>query len=315
MNRRVLFISHPQEECGVHQFGKQVFDAISLSKKYDLFYQDVTTPKDLKDAIERVKPDAMIVNWYSQTLAQISPNDYRSAKVPVIGIMHEVTDDVADKFDDSLFSTYVVHDSTIWTVNPRVHLFPRPLITYTNTKPLPKITTIGSFGFATPSKNFEGLVSYVNSKFDECIIKLHMPNSWFADRDGSSARRVANACKSLITKPGIKLEVSFDFKTINETIDFLASNTINAFFYYPSNGRGISSAVDLAMASGRPVALCKVDMFRHLFDVKPSIFVEDNDIKTIISNGTAPFEHLKQKWTANNLCSSYEQLLDSMINK
>ena len=62
---------------------------------------------------------------------------------------------------------------------------------YHNTFRLPQITTIGSFGFGTPNKGFEKLVSKVLGEFDEAVIRLNIPYADFGDSEGLNARRIA----------------------------------------------------------------------------------------------------------------------------
>jgi hypothetical protein len=51
-------------------------------------------------------------------------------------------------------------------------------------------------------------------------------------------------------------------------------------------GRGLSSSIDYALASRRPIGISRCDMFRHLTDVSSSIFVDENTIQELIDKGT-----------------------------
>jgi hypothetical protein len=309
----VLFVSHPEKECGVHQFGKQVFQALTLSDKFDVKYAEVKDIMDLTTAINISKPEIMIVNWYTSTFPFISTQQFRSFGIPVACIYHEITNDLAGRLNDSLFEYYIAHDPSLQTTNGRVFVVGRPLLPFKNKHDKPAITTIGSLGFATPSKNFEGLVNYCHNHFDECIIRLNLPRSRFADPDGMQAKGVARRCQSIITKKNVKLEITHDFMSIEDTIDFLAKNSANAFFYNDSTNRGPSSAVDLAIAAGRPIILKKADMFRHLFNVKPSMFLEDRSMKEILSDGEIAVKNLQQEWSLSSLCKQYDDILQKII--
>lgn len=313
MRPSVLFLSHPEKECGVHEFGCQVFEALRASERYRFAYQEIRTPDDLRAAVAREAPAALIVNWHPLTLRGVPLPEFRAAGRPVVGLLHEVTDEIADGLRDDLFPWYITHDPTLRTTNPRVFRGSRPLLAFAPAGPPPAVTTVGTFGFATPGKGFEGLVARVQAEFDECVIRMSIPHSSFCDADGAEARRVAARCRSLLYKRGIRLEVSHEFRSTPQVLEFLAGNSLNAFFYESQTGRGISSAVDLALAAGRPIALRRTPMFRHLHQVTPSIFVEDNSLREILRQGTGPLEPLRQTWTSARILMEYEGVMDLVL--
>ncbi len=106
-----------------------------------------------------------------------------------------------------------------------------------------------------------------------------------------------------------------DFLTVDQVLNFLAQNTINAFFYEENTGRGLSSVIDLALAVQRPVAITKSTMFRHLRSTLPSICIEDLSLKEIIHNGFAPLHHYCQEWNEANLVWDYERIIDCILAK
>ena len=69
------------------------------------------------------------------------------------------------------------------------------------------------------------------------------------------------------------------------------------------------------MAVQRPIAVSDGIMFRHVFDVEPSICVTKNNLKTIIQNGFAPLQKHYNEWNAENLLWEYERILDSVLAK
>ncbi|MEJ7913344.1 MAG: methyltransferase domain-containing protein, partial [Chitinophagaceae bacterium] len=93
---------------------------------------------------------------------------------------------------------------------------------------------------------------------------------------------------------------------------FLSSNSINVFLYNDQPERGISSTPDAAIVSGRPLAISKSRLFRHLFHCTPSICVEDNSIKQIIANGIKPIEHLWKEWDAKSLIWEYDRIISDI---
>jgi len=177
-------------------------------------------------------------------------------------------------------------------------------------------TRIGSFGFAAPDKGFDELVRAAQKEFDECLIRLHIPDGDFADPEAGGAREICEQCQSLIYKPGVSLEVSHDFLSREQLIEFLASNHINALFYNPDRGLGgISGAPDLAIVSGRPLALRRGKMFRHFAAADPSIFIDDLSLSEIMANGTAPLQPFLRRWTQPALIAAYEAVIESAMGE
>ena len=337
-NRVILFVTHKPKQCGVYEFGKNIFNVISDSTKYNFIKAECEFLEELNKAIEQYNPSAIIYNFHPSVLpwlcTKISKGIYRNnlsgISVPQIGIIHEVTQQVADtatgygnkyilgpsqKKLNSLFDFYIAADPTLLLKNPLVFKTGRLIHPYNNRVAEPAITTIGSFGFATPKKGFEKLVQRVNDEFDEAVIRINMPAADFGDADGTNARLIASNCKNLITKPGIKLEVSYQFLTDAELLDFLAGNSMNVFMYEDTQGRGISSAVDNALAIKRPVAVSRCPMFRHILQAKPSVCTGDNSLKTILQNGFSAVEKIAREWTPENLRWEYERILDAVFIK
>ncbi|MBK9464477.1 MAG: hypothetical protein IPN56_06710 [Chitinophagaceae bacterium] len=337
-NRIVLFVTHTPRQCGVYEFGKNVFNGISTSQKYNFIKAECDSLDELNVAIKKHNPAAIIYNYHPSVLpwlcAKISKGIYRNNLVDIkavqIGIIHEITQQVADtatsygnkfilgpsqKKLNSLFDFYIAADPTLLLKNPLVFKTGRLIPSYNKDKTEPPITTIGSFGFATPKKGFERLVQKVQEEFDEAVIRLNMPSADFGDANGENAKFIAANCKSLITKPGIKLEISHHFMHEDVVLDFLAGNSMNIFMYGDTVGRGISSAVDNAMAVKKPIGVSRCQMFRHILQAMPSICVEDNSLKNILNNGFSPLEKISKNWDAENLRWEYERILDSVFQK
>jgi SAM-dependent methyltransferase len=269
--------------------------------------------------------------------AKIGPKLYKnniaSIQIPQIGIIHEITQHVADtatnyknKFllcdvhhlSNSLFDFYIAPDPTLLLLNPLVYKTGRLIPSYQNNFPLPSKPVIGSFGFGTPQKGFEKIVQLVQQEFDEAVIRFNIPSADFGgDKNGINARAIAERCKALIIKPRIQLIVTHDYMDNKRMLNFLAQNTINVFLYEhdETSGRGLSSTVDNAMSVQRPVAVSDGVMFRHVFDAEPSVCVTRNNLKTIIQNGFATLEKHYKDWTAENLLWEYERILDSIFAK
>lgn len=340
MRKKVLFITHTKEQCGVYQFGKDIFDAISTSSKYDFIKVECESLAELKKEISFNKPAAIIYNYHPDVMTWVCTKNSKGiyinniVDIPCqqIGIIHEITQEVADgatayrnkvivgdgkKLLNSLFDFYVAADPTLLLKNPFVFKTGRLIPTYNsnNVTGNYNVPIIGSFGFATANKGFEELVKTVQREFDEALIRINMPSAYFGDREGNNAKKIAENCKSLITKKGIKLEITHEFLEGEKVLDFLDGNDLNAFFYEDKNGRGISSAVDNALAVKKPIAISNCPMFRHILNTNPSICIEKLTLKEILKNGFEPLEKFIVEWDSKNMQWEYERILDTVFLK
>ncbi len=310
----IIFVNHKKAQCGVYEFGRNIGAAIEKSTKYKFLYREINSESELNAIVKKEKPAMIIYNFHPATLTWINAKITKKIKCPQIGIIHEVSQQGADKADNGLFDFHIAHDPTLLLRNPLVFKVGRLIPPYKNENQIPTIPTIGSFGFGTPGKGFEKIVELVQKEFDEAIIRLNIPFATFGDADGENAKLIAENCRNLLTKPGIKLQISHEFLTQEEILDFLSQNTINVFLYEEQEfQRGISSASDLALAVKRPIAVSFTSMFRHLLDARPPIFVGDNTIKQIIENRLAPLERYYREWSEEVLRWDYERIAGDVL--
>jgi SAM-dependent methyltransferase/glycosyltransferase involved in cell wall biosynthesis len=337
-NKNILFVSHKKTECGMYEFGKSVTDVLQKSNQYNFIRVECSSLSELKSAITKHNPAVIIYNYHPSVLPWIATksfsktfkNNIASINIPQIGIIHEITQQVADtatpykknyiigeynKLYNSLFDFYLAPDPTLLLQNPFVYKTGRLVPYYQNNFPLPPKTTVGSFGFGTPKKGFEKIVDLVQNEFDEAIIRLNIPFAAFGDKDGSNAKAIAENCKSRITKSGIELIVTHDFHDKNDMLDFLAQNTVNVFLYEDTGGRGLSSTIDNALAVKRPIAISDSIMFRHLFDLQPSICVSKNSLKSIIENGFTPLQKHLEDYSEASILWEYERIVSSVLQR
>ncbi len=335
MQKKILFVSHRKARCGVYEYGRRVTDVLQKSGRYAFIRVECSSLAELEAAVVVHAPDALLYNYMPSVFPwiapMVAPKVYRNniAAIPVtqIGIIHDVTQHVADmatgyrnryvpggaKVINSLFDYYIAPDPTLLLQNPLVYKTGRLVPPYENRFPRPAQTVIGSFGFGTPKKGFENIVRLVQDQFGEAVIRLNIPPADFGDRDGALARAIAARCRALITKPGIQLIVTHDFMDHEAMLDYLARNTINVFLYEDTGSRGLSSAVDNAIAVRRPVAVSDAVMFRHVFDAEPSIRVTRNSLPAIIANGFAPLQKHYDEWSAETLLWEYERIMNSVF--
>jgi len=337
MIKKILFVSHKSAQCGVYEFGRNITDVVQNSKLYQFIRVECSSIDDLKIALAEYDPAAIIYNYYESVMpwiaTRIGPRGYKNnvahIPIPQIGMIHEITQQVADtatnyrkttmlsvtNLNNCLFDFYIAPDPTLLLKNPSVYKTGRLIPTYQNDYPIPQKPVIGSFGFGTPKKGFEKIVELVQQEYNVADIRFNIPFAEFGDRDGASARSIAAKCKDLIKKPGITLTITHDFMNHKALLNFLAQNTLNVFLYEDENGRGLSSTVDLALAVQRPIAVSNAKMFRHVLDIHPSICIQNNTLKTIISNGYEPLQKYHHEWNADNLLWDYERILNSVFQK
>jgi len=310
----VLLVSHAvKQRCGIYQFGAQLATALQSSKRYAFSYAECSNEADYWAATARVKPALIIYNHSPTTMPWLRRGIMRRARAAQVGVIHEVTQAVADGADDSLFEFHIAPDPTLELRNPTVFKTGRLVPDFRNDVQAPRVPTIGSFGFGTHGKGFDVLIERVQAEFDEAVIRLHIPFSDFFDAAGSSARAIADRCRGLVTKPGVSIELSHDFLTNEQLLGFLAGNSLNAFLYDDQPGRGISSVIDHALAVRRPIAVSRSSMFRHLHRVEPPVTVEDASLREILARGFAPLAPYAAAWTQAALVADYERIVDSVL--
>lgn len=310
----VLFVNYKEQRCGVYQWGKNILEAISKSEKYLFQYVEVLNLEELDAFVAESDCEAILYNYHPQTLTFINPSMARRYRQVNIALMHEMTQAEADTMPDRFFQYYVMGDPTLIENNPAVFKTGRLILPYTNTKKEPDVVTIGTFGFSVGSKGYQKLIDAVQDEFDEAIIRVHIPSNGIIDADGSAANRHVEECRRRIRKPGIRIQPSHEFLDRDAMLDFLASNTVNAFLYDYLKVAGISSSPDHALAVRRPMVITKSIMFRHLHSLHPSITFEDSSLKEIIRNGIEPFRHLYDLWNENNLLAEYENILNLTLD-
>jgi len=230
--------------------------------------------------------------------------------------MHEVTQEEADKATQEMFDYHLCPDPTLVENNPFVFKTRRLIPPYINSQNIPEIVTVGSFGFGFGDKGFERLVETVQQEFDNARIVLNLPFNDIVDKEGKSyALATSERCMSMLSKPGIELVIKHDFLSKQQLLDFLAANTLNAFFYDPHKQLGISSTIEHALAVKRPLAITKCGMFRHVSSASPSICIEDSSLRQIIDNGISPLLPFYSEWSELSFISDCERILDTVLGK
>ncbi len=338
MKKTILFVTHKKKQCGVYEFGINTYHTIKKSTQFNFVHVECDNLDELKASIASNQPSFIIYNYHPAVMPWVCSrikkglykNNIANIRITQVGIIHEVTQEIADtataynnkfilggseKKINSLFDFYIAADPTLLLKNPFVFKTGRLIPSYNNTIPVSNIPIIGSFGFATPNKGFEKLVEKVTKDFDEAIIRLNIPFAAFGDQYGVNAKKISENCHKLIEGTKIKLEISNDFLSNDQLLDFLAANSINVFMYEDKKGRGISSAVDFALAVKRPLAVSDCLMFRHILKQNPEICCDKESLKNILARGVDAFEKTLLNWNEANLIWEYDRILNAIMIK
>lgn len=306
---KALFVNHGASKCGVYVFGLEVFAQVATSSTFNNVYVECDGHEDLVRAITEHEPNLLILNYHPTTMPWAPLFTATACMLPTVGIMHDMTSEMADAWTWPSFDVMLTHDPDLKTTNDRFVSAPRPIPSYSpkSKPPSDGPIIVGSFGFADKSKRLDDVVRFAQESFEECIVRLHIPPNTWGDHDGVEARKIVAECEALITRPGVRVQASHDFLERDEMIEFLASNHINAMLYDADRGAGgISSSADWALASGRPFALRRGKMFRNYNGADPSIFVDDLSLAEILHNGTQPLEKYRASWSTSAVSQAYD---------
>lgn len=312
---RVLVVSHKSVRCGVHEYGLNTFNALRKSEFYDVRYAECSSADEFRVHLAYVDPDLLLVNYYPFTMPWFTPDVAAQVTVPKFQIWHEVTQELADAVGETAFDYHICQDPTLEERNPRVFSIGRLIPDYTNSMPTSPVPIIGSFGFTGAGKGFERLVMLVQREFDEAIIRINIPLNDGVDRDGAMAYSTAERCRSLVMKPGIRLIIGHDYLERPALLDMLAEHSLNVFLYDNPDAKGISSVIDYAVAAGRPIAVSRSPMFRHLASLTPSVCIEDRSLREIMADGVLPLVPLRNEWSEQRLILRYEEIFDYVLGR
>ena len=296
----LAFFNHKPSQCGVYDYGKRVADILVKSKKLQVDYYEVSTIEEFVYSQNSKQYAFIILNYHYVTMPWLTANLLKAINKYTVSITHE-SPDAHLPFNLRL------------NVDPNaVHGIPRPLVENHNPKSTNSFITsyvdsnipiIGSFGFGFRYKGFDRIVDMVNKEFDEAVIKFIIPIPTYATTNEIQA--VRDQCLKINLKPGVKLEMSHEFYDSEEIVQFLASNTINCFFYPSLDGRSISSVIDYAISAKTPLCITNSTMFRHIFD--SSICVDSVGIRESMKS-----THIKQfneRWSNTRLIETIESYL------
>jgi nucleoside-diphosphate-sugar epimerase len=321
--------------CGIGIRGKLTADILTngQSKKYNFITAYIDNNYDLEQFILKHKPVIIIYNYHSFTTQFYNDESLRNKYKNIIHIMihYDITQDKVNNYNPDHFCGFkhiiTDNDKIIKKKNGKTFFKvtrsnPKSIETINMEKNIHKnevrndtIPIIGFQGFGVPHKGIHKIAYKIQEEFDEAIFRLHIPFSYYGDPNGDKARQRVAEVKDIITKPGIKIEVSHDFLSDEEIVTWLHNNTINCYFYDYLENSGIASSPDYAIAARRPIAVNNSRMLVNLHNLTPSIEIEHNSLKQIIKNGVTPLIPIYEKYKQENVVSDYEKICDILLEK
>ena len=312
--------------CGIGIKGKLTGEILTkqVSDKYIFKCEFINTNQDIENFIITHNPVLIIYNYHSITTPFLNDCYIRNKYSNIIHVIihYDLLQHHIDNFNPNMFSNYnyVITDNNTLNVAPNnnnIFKVTRSIPFHANINKYvereDKIPIIGFQGFGFLHKGIHRVANIVQEEFDEAIIRLQLPYSYYGDPNGQQARERVKEVNTIITKPGIKIEVSHEFLSDEKIIESLNKNTINCYFYDYLENAGIASSPDYAIASFRPISINNSRMFVNLHNLEPSIEIEKLSLKNIIANGIIPLIPLHDKYSHSNVLHDYEIVCDKLL--
>ena len=318
----ILLINTSKKECGIHQYGLNVFKALEENQdklEFNYFYGAPASAQEFILLLDQRYYKAVIINYVGAVMPWLKSFNYKAYKnTSFIDLIHEgIHLDHKNSFADYYFD-FTLYASPLDRNEPNVFKLPRVLPKSSSTlfNNLPTKPRIGSFGFGILDRGWLQVIEKVQDEFEEADIVFQMPFNSVVDPNGSYyARNTAHRCGQVKLKPSITLNISHNFLEPVEVVNWLANNTINLFLYQETNPKGISSTIDFALASNRPIGISSSPMFKHLSDVEPLINTDKNKITDIISRGPAVLDNYRKIWSSLAFSNYLDSLLKDKLTK
>jgi len=309
--KKILFVNHDKIQCGVYQYGHNFYGFLAADPNISVEYLRVDNLNAVVVAEKESEYDLVIFNYHPNTEPFISSlltnGNRRMFRCPTAALLHIPTPGFNEVMgDDKLFQFALFGDESSSTcgMGDRVRHFGRILPYYVNSHPVPEIPTIGSYGCAHEDKGYADIIRLTQDSFNEAIVKINIFVNSFIGQSLQDASRNDDAYRAVATKPGIKVEITHNFYDSYGIVDFLGQNSINVFPYKKYENEdpcvGISSSPDLAIACGRPMAINKSNVFRHISQFNLPILVEDQSLRQIMEGGPDVVRPLREAWSQKN---------------
>lgn len=308
--KNVLFLNPPHVACSVHAMGLNLWRILQQSKQFYYRYLIPESLEHLAYEMELLGADVILNNHMWPTLPWLTPELIQETRA--WGVKQIAVCSHGLRFAHPRFDAYLIPDprttraDNIWPMGR-----PLPAVT-TQTTLATRVPTIGTAGFLLPHKNFPGTVARIIREFDRAHIRLFIGQ---ADLAPSSLNDAAE-CRRLVAECGkdIQLTLSTGYLSPPGLVDWLAQNDLNVYFYAGNSGAPAPAmAPDSALAALRPIAVNRLDPGLSLFwDLKPSVCIEDNSLKTIMENGITPLAPLYERFSDQRVLEDVENCIASL---
>ncbi|GHU05223.1 hypothetical protein FACS1894205_4820 [Alphaproteobacteria bacterium] len=309
----VAFVTNAAKRCGVAEFGRSTTKTLEDFSRHRVTAFPLNRREDFESSLKAISAaDIAIYNYHPMTLDFLSRSDITRSGKPAIGILHEFDYLNAVGALADLFRYRIAPDPSLCSRAPGLWTVPRIIPQMVVKTPKNDLPTIGTFGFATGGKNFEEIIAFAARHFEHSRVRMHIPGSDYCDANGELARKVFESCGKQFNRR-VELEFSTDFLSLDELISsFLAGNDLNLFLYDDQPGRGISSAIDCAIAAERPFALSDCNMFRHIGYFAPELFLRNSTPQRILEIGGDSCRRLKALWTPEKVARAYDDIFEAV---
>lgn len=287
---KVLFLNHKEQQCGVYQYGKRLYNILRKCTQVQYEYKEVNTVAEYNNILNQTKYDAVIYNYHISTMQWLDERTI-CRRQQNIGILHECNSILFHKIisiDPNAIESHYVYAiprpifDKIPTTNKCINVnFQEFISSYQDQDGIP---IFGSFGFGFNNKGFPTIVKMINEQYEKAIIKFVITCAHFGG-DLTLIKKLCDECFQQKTKPDIILMIYTDFISEDELLNFLQSNTMNIFLYDKMDGRGISSTIDYALSVKRPLGISDSFMFRHIYH--DQICLYKNSIEDCMKNSVS----------------------------
>jgi hypothetical protein len=307
MGNIVLFINHRDKQCGVHQFGRRLYDALERSINYECHYIDPAQESEVDYWLDVLRPNIVVYNFYTgATMPWLSPQRIANSRhrFKQTCIFHEVP--IEHMGFDLIF-----HQDPSFEGKPGYVNLARPIPRFSAPETATRSTErpiISSFGFGLGGKGFDQLATAVAVEFPDATLRINIPYAKFGDESGAGARSWAQHIHRHMPK---HCHITHDFFTEPELLNWLSESTINCFFYEENYGRGISGTLDYALAVRRPIAITRSYQFQHVWKIDDS-FVYTGSLQRIIDMGTGHLDKFHTIWGDAAVIAAFERGFDDL---
>jgi len=308
-----IYLNQPKAQCSIYESGQMVYEALRTSDRYTLEYYtlDPSTASGVPGA------DFYLFNYHHATMAWLNTASLSQLPGKKITVVLEMLPGNPFVYiSPDAFDAYLVLDPTMNLENRKVYGFPRPLEQASTIPPYIEkdIPWIGSFGFGTAGKGFELVVDAVNREFDRALVRINIPAATFADDHAFRLynQNYADYLTKLIrqvAKPGIEVQVTRDFMSRQQLLEWCSQNTLNCFLY-SRNQPGLSATTDQCISVGRPLAVSANETFRHIHQYIPPY--PYRSLRESIERSVEDVLRMREDWTAEKFRLRFESILADM---